>query len=287
MKTLFVRRAAIPCGLWLLLAQAQVQASDWSPTVTDTLMALPANIMQKRIEQDFAASPLAQRLSALDNDMTEKSGEITTLKQSLANAQGADATDTAIALVQQKSAFLDVMQESHQLRGEALLKKQRLYQDILTHYQHQQQRLSSPDNRLLVEQRQQALARMERAMSHVDQQQLHMPLPASSPYADEYANNLAQITQLKEAIARHRLNVGLMLDGEDVSAEEYLRQLLMALSMEQSLLDQESLMLGYMARLVALDAQALEYDLMLSSTEGSTSSSAPMNKAAHAAGLFL
>ena len=55
--------------------------------------------------------------------------------------------------------------------------------------------------------------------------------------------------------------------------------------MHQSLLDQEGLMLSYMARLVALDAQELEYQIAY----GDDTNSRPgrVNKASEAVDMFV
>jgi hypothetical protein len=106
-----------------------------------------------------------------------------------------------------------------------------------------------------------ARQRMEKVIGQVDQSLMHLGLEKSSPYTDEYSKNLDQIEKLKMAISRHQTNESPQVNGIDISSEEYLRQLLMSVSTEQSLLDQEALMLSYMAKLVALDAQALEYEM--------------------------
>ena len=77
-----------------------------------------------------------------------------------------------------------------------------------------------------------------------------------------------------------------MLDGAEVSSEEYIRQLLHNASLHQSLLDQEALMLSYMARLVALDAQALKYQIAYGD-KNDTTTSPKVAKASHAVDLFL
>jgi hypothetical protein len=76
------------------------------------------------------------------------------------------------------------------------------------------------------------------------------------------------------------------LHGEQVTSEEYLLQLLHSTSMYQSLLDQEALMLSYMARLVALDAQALEYQMAYNET-GAADNKPHVAKASRAVDLFL
>jgi DhnA family fructose-bisphosphate aldolase class Ia len=113
-----------------------------------------------------------------------------------------------------------------------------------------------------------ARQRMEKVIEKVDQSLMHLGVDKSSSYTNEYSKNLNQIQNLKMAINRHQANQSPTMNGVDITSEEYLRQLLMSVSTEQSLLDQEALMLSYMAKLVALDAQTLEYEMAYGDEQG-------------------
>ena len=106
-----------------VLAQspAFVQNNDWRPVASDKLITLPANIIEKRIEQDFSASPMAMRLVELDNQMDNTTARISSLQQDLAQAEGPMLENLQYELVQQKSAYLDVLQESFELRKNSLI----------------------------------------------------------------------------------------------------------------------------------------------------------------------
>ena len=279
--------AALLCSSSAFAQNSTVtQNNDWRPVASDKLITLPANIIEKRIEQDFSASPMAMRLAELDNQMDNTTTRIGSLQQDLAQAEGQLLEDLQYELVQQKSAYLDVLQESHQLRKDSLMKKQQIYQDVLTQYRTQHASASSSIKVQLKRQQKEAQARMEAVMAQVDQNLMHTGYNTTSPYANEYASNLAQIDQLKDKINQHKANAAPTIDGAEVSSEEYIRQLLHDASMHQSLLDQEGLMLSYMARLVALDAQALEY-LMAYGDSDASKVKPQVAKASQAVGLFL
>ena len=260
--------------------------NDWRPLASDKLIRLPANIIEKRIEQDFSASPMATRLAELDGSMDASTTRISNLQQDMGEAEGAMLQELQYELVQQKSAYLDFLQESHQLRSNSLRKKQRLYQDILAQYRDKQASANSSVKLQLQRQQKQAQARMEAVMAQVDKNLMHSAYRTSSPYADEYASNLAQIEQLKNKINQHKANAAPTIDGAEVSPQEYIRQLLHDAAITQSLLDQEGLMLSYMARLVALDAQALEYQMAYGSSD-EPQAKPQVAKASQAVGLFL
>jgi predicted HTH domain antitoxin len=59
------------------------------------------------------------------------------------------------------------------------------------------------------------------------------------------------------AIEDHPMNAQPVIDGEAVSKADYLRQLIADTDAEIALIQQEETILGYMAKLIALDATAL------------------------------
>ena len=82
-----------------------------------------------------------------------------------------------------------------------------------------------------------------------------------------FQKQVDKINQLKNKISQHSANKSPTLNGVEVTSQEYLRQLLIDVSSEQSLLDQEGLLLSYMARLVALDANEMEYQMSYGADE--------------------
>jgi hypothetical protein len=242
-------------------------AAQWRPVASDKLIKLPANIIEKRIQQDFQASPMAMRMANLESEMQDKISDIKSLAQ-LTPEQGSEAyLDKQYQTLAYKSDYLDLLQESHDLRQKALAQKQSLYKNVLDKVRHQSGKVNGSAVYQLKQSQEAARTRMEKVMARVDQAMVHSGMEKPSAYADEYSKNLSQIESLKLAIGRHKSNASLQQDGVDISSQEYLRQLLMSVSGEQSLLDQEALMLSYMAKLVALDAQALEFEVAYGNEE--------------------
>jgi len=236
-------------------------SSDWKPVASDKLIKLPANIIEKRIQKDFQASAMATRMVELDADMQNKVTVIKSILQTMPEFEGEDAQNQRFELLQYKSEYLDLLQESHALHQSALEKKQSLYSKVLDKMRLQSGKISRNESYQIQQAQIAARQRMEKVIGQVDQSLMHLGIEESSPYSDEYSKNLNQIEKLKMAISRHQTNESPQVNGVDISSQEYLRQLLMGVSTEQSLLDQEALMLSYMAKLVALDAQALEYEM--------------------------
>jgi len=236
-------------------------SAQWKPVASDKLIKLPANIIEKRIQKDFKASPMATRMSELDIAMQNNVVIIKSIIDLMPELEGEIAQNQRFELLQYKSEYLDSLQESHQLHQSALDKKQTLYKTVLDKLRLQSGKISNNESYKIKQAQIVARQRMEKVIEDVDQSLLHLGAEKPSAYTNEYSKNLNQIQNLKMAINRHQANQSPQKDGVDITSEEYLRQLLMSVSTEQSLLDQEALMLSYMAKLVALDAQALEYEI--------------------------
>ncbi|MFT5277593.1 MAG: hypothetical protein ACI97K_000468 [Glaciecola sp.] len=241
--------------------------TNWQPVASETLIKLPANLIEKRIQQDFDMSPLASQLLELESSIADKGTKIEALQSLLIEANENDMIEERVSLVQIKSNYLDDMQLSQSLRQDALNQKQYVYEDVLGKLLQQQNSSANIDMQKLRAKQDEAKNRMDKVIAQVDATLLSDSLDNKSPYADEFAMNLGKIEQLKQAISKHQSSLAPTIDGIQVSAQEYVRQLLMQAASDQALLDQEALMISYMAKLVALDAQSIEFKLAYEETE--------------------
>lgn len=274
------------CLYWMQMPQALAQDADWQPVASETLIKLPANLIEKRIQQDFDMSPLASELLQLENEIASKGDKIVALQTILTDVPEQEMIEERVSLVQLKSSYLDDMQLSQVLRQQALNKKQSVYEDVLQQLLYQTNSSANVDMQAIRKRQEAAKKRMEKVIAQVDETLLNQGLDSRSPYADEFAANLDKIERLKSAIAKHKSSMAPTIDGVEVSAQEYVRQLLMQAASDQSLLDQEALMISYMAKLVALDAQSIEFALAYEETdEGAVINN--FTKPSQAADLFL
>lgn len=259
---------------------------QWQPVSIESLIELPANLIEKRIQQDFNMSPMAGQLLSIETSIAEQSSQIKAIQNVLSNATDGEMIDEKVSLVQLKSNFLDDMQAGHVLRQDTLDQKIALYQNLLEKMYQASNRQQNQGKFVLKQQQEAARLRMEKVIAQVDETMSMQGYAEQSPYADEFAKNLAKIEQLKTAINSHQASMAAMVDGMEVTTEEYIRQLLIQAASEQSLLDQEGLMLSYMSKLVALDAQALEYAISdMQSEQGVLAQ--PMTTPASSVDLFL
>ncbi|MFT4653998.1 MAG: hypothetical protein ACJA0G_000968 [Kangiellaceae bacterium] len=272
------------------LSLAFVNSADaqenWQPVSADSLVELPANLIEKRIQQDFRMSPMATQLLWIEQDIGAKSQQIKALKKLIGDANSNNMIDEKVDLIQLKSAFLDLMQTGQQLRQTQLENKVDVYQQVLAKLYMQSNEQANTTAYQLKLSQQAAKARMDKVMRQVDETLLQDGYSEQSPYANEFAVNLEKIDQLKAAINAHKANLAAKVDGVEVSTQEYMRQLLMQSSTEQSLLDQEGLMLSYMAKIVALDAQSLEFAIS-EAQEVNAMNAGPLTTPATSVSLFL
>jgi hypothetical protein len=268
-----------------LFTNAQAQ-ENWQPVSADSLVELPANLIEKRIQQDFRMSPMATEIMNVEQEIAAKSEQIKALKMLVANTDTGQMIDEKVNLIQLKSGFLDLMQTGMELRQTQLENKMDVYQQVLGKLYNQSNEEANTTAYQLKLSQQAAKSRMEKVMQQVDETLLQDGYSTQSPYAEEFATNLEKINQLKAAISAHKGNLAATVDGIEVSTQEYLRQLLMQSSSEQSLLDQEALMLSYMAKIVALDSQSLEFAIS-EALEAEAISAVSLTTPANSVSLFL
>ena len=102
-----------------------------------------------------------------------------------------------------------------------------------------------------------ARQRFEATVSAVDVKLLATSSAPQSRYSKEYAKNLTAMEALMRAIDDHPMNARPAIDGQAVTKADYVRQMIADTDAEIALIQQEETILGYMAKLIALDATAL------------------------------
>lgn len=258
-------------------------SSDWQPMPGEQLIKMPAPVMAKAIERDFRESSLAAELKDRHEEIGDIQSSLGELKDAIANANGEDKVSLQHQFLEEKSAYLDTMESRQALKVAALKTRMALYNQILNELKQDRERATDPVSRQVREAQMAARQRMQQVTEQVDE----MFYPAiggdTSRYNQEYVRNVDQIKAYQRAISSHGANQAASVDGAEVSREEFVRDLLSQAEAEHGLIDQESEMLGFMARLVALDAQALQMQIAYGDdfeTDGITETGKPADMAA-------
>lgn len=236
-----------------------VAAGDakWAPQVSERLMRLPGDHLQRAVENDFARSPMAQRMVGLEEQIVLKRETLVDLQRAAERASGAKLRiELQHEFLQEKRNYLQLMQEKQDLRQQRARKKLVLYEGMLDKLTRKR-RATTPQQAEVVANQTAARARFEASVSTVDARLLQTAMTSESKYAAEYAKNLQAVEQLVSAINAHPMNQAPVIDGQSISREEYLRQLVAQSQGELAIVDQERAIFGHMAKLVSLDALAL------------------------------
>ncbi|MGJ8691263.1 MAG: hypothetical protein ACSHW0_02135 [Thalassotalea sp.] len=280
-------------SLFIGIASANNQ---WQPVASDTLIKLPAKIIHQRIQDDFSASPLAQKLAGIEQDLSQQANQIKSLQALKAKAADGEQAAIAFDIVEKKSSYLGLLKASHDLRQQALDKRQGLYETILGKINQQSNDKKFGDNYQVKAAQKAAQARMLKNQLKVEQTlnqyrdqqyQADRKNNLQANYQDDYQANLNKINQLKATLAKHSFNEKPEVDGVVVSDQEYIRSLLMKLATERSLLSQENTMLAYMTKLVGLDAESLTAQLAKNTQTSAPEQNQSYSRANQVADLFI
>lgn len=249
---------SVVTSVLLFISFQSTALSDWQPVVSDKLIKLPANVIYQQIESDFSASPLATELSAVEQSLTQYAQQIKALQELALQANEQESLALKLDVVDKKSSYVSLLKQSHELRSQALNKRQALYETVLNKLHVQKAKSTRGES---YEVQQNKLAAQQRSSNSKQQVQLLLNQynqKASEPqYQTRYQENVEKIAALKRTFNAHIMNAKPEIDGVTVSDQEYVRELLIRLSTERSILAQENTMLSYMTKLVALDAENL------------------------------
>jgi hypothetical protein len=242
-------------------APAMAAPNDsWTPSASERLMKLPGETLKRAVESDFKRSPLAAAISETDAETGAKKTSLADMKAAIARAEGPVRRDLEIRFLEEKKAFITLMKEQQDLRSKRARTQQRLYQRLLDKMRRDQ-RAESPAVADLRKRQQSARARMEGVVDSGAIDLMQTPGMEESRYGQEYRRNVAAIQSLVDAIDRHPMNQAPTQSGVPISQADFLRQLVAENQAAIALIDQEKQVLGFMAKLVSLDALALSDDI--------------------------
>jgi hypothetical protein len=240
-------------------AFATGNAASWNPAVTEKLVKLPQSSLKKSLDRDFARSPLADAIANTEEEIKLKVETLGDLRKAAEQAEGALRIELRHQLLAEKRGYLNLVKKRQDLRRQHLAQRKAVYDKILQKVLRTKS-ANSVETQTLVRQQQEALARFERNSETVDMKVFATFDAPNSEYAREYARNLSAANALMQAINSHPMNHKVDPETPEDKAT-YLRRLVAESDASLALVTQEDEILGYMAKLVALDAQALSDEL--------------------------
>lgn len=253
---------ATALGLGLLLTTSALAVGSnaagprWQPAASEKLIKLPATHLKKSLDHDFARSPLAAAIRDGEENLTLKAQTLADLQTAIASADGELVVELRHQFLVEKRAYVELMKQNTDLQRRHLTTRQRTLEKLLGRLQREDGEMT-PARAQLVALQGQARERFEANVTKVDLAVMSAPAAPESRYAREYAANLTAIEQLMHAIQRHPMSQQPNGTATAMSKQDFVRQMLADAEAGLALLDQEQTILGYMAKLVALDAMNL------------------------------
>lgn len=253
--------ALLIAGLSPSPALSQDGGPSWQPQASERLVKLPASYLKKSLDHDFAQSELGQALRNVDVDIAFKVQTLADLQRAVGESEGEVNGELRHQFLAEKRAYIDLISRKNGLRREHLETRLGLMEQVLARLGRDQASLS-PARLELIGRQEAAQRRFEGSISKVDLALLEPAAMPESKYAREYAKNLTAIETLVRAIDAHPMSAGTAIAGQPLTKQDSIRQMVADTEAELALLDQEEKVLGYMAKLVALDALALSEEVM-------------------------
>ena len=246
--------------LGILVLPGPASAETWTPRITDRLLKLPGNYLEKAVDKDFSNSPLAAELAKAQEKISLKKGSLEDLQSAIEIADNDASRELEFQFLAEKKRYLKLMREQQEIRKRRATTKVRFYERILRNM-YAKQAGETPAQTSLLDKQRSARERFEGSFRSVDTKLFKSSMTVGSKYSQEYARNMAAVESLVQAIDAHPMNKAPEMHGRPVTQEDYLRQLIGENEAEIALVDQERAILGYMAKLVSLDALALSEDV--------------------------
>jgi len=235
-------------------------APTWRPQVSERLVKLPANYLKKSLDRDFARSALGQAIKDIESEIALKTQTLSDLQSAIEQADGEVQVELKHQLMAEKRAYIDLMGDKQDLQRKQIATRHKLLDRLLKRINRKSGGLSK-SRRDLAAKQESARSRFEATASKVDMALFADDAAPQTKYAKEYGKNLQSIQALVSAIQSHPMNAEADLDGENISKPEYIRRMIANAESKLALIDQEEQILGYMAKIVALDAMVLAEDI--------------------------
>ncbi len=239
----------------LSTTSATITVPTWQPVASEKLVKLPANYLKKSLDHDFANSALAAAISDTDVELGLKGQTLGDLGAAIEQSDGELAVELRHQLLTQKREFIQLMHRKSELRRRHLQTRQKLLKGLLNKV-NQAATTMTPARAQLVATQKNARERFRGSVAKVDLAVLSAPAVPESKYARQYAINLAAVENLVAAIERHPMNARPTMGDVPASKQDFIRQMQAETQAGLAILDQERNILGFMAKLVALDAMA-------------------------------
>lgn len=258
-------------------------SSEWKPNLSEKILLLPPQHLEQAIDNDFSKSLLAQDLSDIDQQLSNHVSHIQSLQQAETQYSGEENIEIRHQILEGKKSYVELMGTQLDLKRERLTTKLNYLKRLMNKAKRKGARLEETSELRALQEN--AVQRANAAENTLRDDLFETSLGEESKFSQDYSKNKQAIAKLKSMIERHPMNSQLSSAGAD-STVGHLNNLILSAEAELAIIDMESEILGYMARLLALDAMALAEDVAIESY-GADGLPEPINFIEPAEGLQL
>ena len=234
---------------------------SWSPKSSERLVKLPPSYLKKSLDRDLAESQLGTAIKDNNENIGHKGNTLSDLQRAIETSEGEMRLELRHQFLAEKRAYLDLMEHQIDLNRKQAKTRLRLYEKMLKDFGSKNAN-ESAGVKQLVEKQTLARDRFKSSLAQVDLKVFETASFAESQYAVKYGQNVQAIEKLLDHIKQHEMNHSLTSDGVEMTKEEFIRHMATEAEAELALAEQDDTILGYMAKLVALDAMALSEETM-------------------------
>jgi hypothetical protein len=234
---------------------------SWSPASSERLVKLPPSYLKKSLERDLAESQLGAAIKNNNENIGHKGNTLSDLQKTIETSEGEMRLELRHQFLAEKRAYLDLMERQIDLNRQQAKTRLKLYEKMLKEFGSKNASNSSGVKQLIAKQTL-ARSRFKSSLAQVDLKIFETASFPESQYAVKHGQNIQAIEKLLDHIKQHGMNQSLTADGVEMTKEEFIRHMATEAEAELALTDQDDTILGYMAKLVALDAMALSEETM-------------------------
>ena len=234
---------------------------SWSPASSERLVKLPPSYLKKSLDRDLADSQLGTAIKNNNENIGHKGNTLSDLQKTIETSEGEMRLELRHQFLAEKRTYLDLMERQIDLNRKQAKTRLRLYEKMLKDFGSKNANKSAGVKQL-VEKQTLARDRFKSSIAQVDLKVFETASFPESQYAVKYGQNIQAIEKLLDHVKQHNMNQSLTADGIEMTKEEFIRHMATEAEAELALADQDDTILGYMAKLVALDAMALSEETM-------------------------
>ena len=243
-------------GVLSLCLQPSLAASisEWKPNLSEKILLLPPQHLEQAIDQDFSKSLLAQDLIDVDTQLNQQVGQIQTLQEAEGQYSGEENIEIRHQILEGKKSYVELMGDQLDLKRAKLSTKLNYLKRLMRRAKRDGAQLA--DTSELRELQEQAVSRANSIDSALRDDLFETSMEKESKFSKHYEKNKQAIAQLRSVIESHPMNSHYGSAGANSTAD-HLHELILSAEADLAIIDMESEILGYMARILTLDAMAL------------------------------